>query len=176
MKKFTLLSSLAALATIGSVYAAWTFNEGLPSIDDQSAVTVTVTELNGSQDVAGEITVTGTMTVTFDQLNSNEKAWTTKVSASGGSFEVLYEPEENAPDKTYVLTFTIDDTAYYKGVTWTEEVNKSSDSAEVTAAELVDKITGIVDTIRTSAEYSAFKTSVASGIDVRVTVNEKVQG
>ncbi len=99
MKKLSILIALVLCATIGGVYAAWTY-AGTDDIADaysEAKITITDAELSGAN---GTYAITSNLVLTVDQADENHYA--KLVFASNNSdpifLKVTFTPSANAPD------------------------------------------------------------------------------
>lgn len=132
MKKFTLLSAIAALATVGSVFAAWEFTGGQTSksanADKSIAVTIdkTVTTIGGLSGEAS-MSLSGNVDVKYEQsaTNSYVPVINEKLDQdeAKGTFTVSYTPgtyEEAKESYSAVITIKVASaTAGLNGTSWT---------------------------------------------------------
>ena len=107
MKKFTLLSGIAALATVGAVFAAWQFNENTPSINDGS---VGITVMEGVETSARgtfAVSTTGDLAIYISQSTNHKSS---VVNVADGS-------EDSKVTVTYTHTDIVN-SEYNYTVTW----------------------------------------------------------
>ncbi|MBE6132683.1 MAG: hypothetical protein E7180_04775 [Erysipelotrichaceae bacterium] len=100
MKKITILSSLLALATVGGVYATWTY-AGTNDIVDaftEAKVTLEGATLNGSN---GLYTVTTNLVMTIDQKSENDHTAVLNYAANNDKplhITIRFTPAAFAPE------------------------------------------------------------------------------
>lgn len=129
MKKLSLLIALILCATIGGVYAAWTY-AGTDDIADaysEAKITITDAELSGAN---GTYAITSNLVLTIDQADKDHYAKLVFASNDGEAIflKVTFTPSANAPDniKTYAvpsefyfttstaMTYSVDEQGNYK--------------------------------------------------------------
>ena len=99
MKKITILSSILALATVGGVYATWTY-AGTNDIVDaftEAKVTLEGATLNGSN---GLYTVTTNLVMTIDQKSENDHTAVLNYTSNNGEdmhITIRFTPAAFAP-------------------------------------------------------------------------------
>lgn len=187
MKKLNILAVSALVATIGGVYATWTYASKEATADD---VTVGVSVANkGEGTEKGTITVAGNVQLVIDDTDGDYKAElvvadgsedltiTFTAADSGVDADVI----ENGIVMEYVITvegytyknasiFTVSDTATV--------LNKGDATFEatITAQEICNAITISEIVLDTEAKYDAFTTGenkLTVGT-ITVTVREKI--
>ena len=165
MKKFALLGAVAALATAGGVFAAWTFSG--ENVDPaESTIGVTVLQNTNFDSKLGTITIDNDFVVNItgnDTLNNN-----TPVATVTGTLAVKYESNDTTEKEKVKITFAWDEDTYVingtdvtYSMTAIGEHTFTSDSEEyndhtVQAASFVFTFT---NTINTEDELTAFKTN-----------------
>ena len=116
MKKITILSSLLALATVGGVYATWTY-AGTNDIVDaftEAKVTLEGATLNGSN---GLYTVTTNLVMTIDQKSENDHTAVLNYASNNGDpmhITIRFTPAAFAPEEIKKAGVP---TEYYFGTT-----------------------------------------------------------
>ena len=116
MKKITILSSLLAFATVGGVYATWTY-AGTNDIVDaftEAKVTLEGATLNGSN---GIYTVTTNLVMTIDQHSENNHTAVLNYASNNGDpmhITIRFTPAAFAPEE---IKKTGVPTEYYFGTT-----------------------------------------------------------
>lgn len=177
MKKFTLLSSLAALATIGSVYAAWTFNEGTVSLDQSKTVGVNVNEDVNAAGARGSFDVVAQdLAITFDQKNDGTLAWSTEATGTGSITITYTHADVGNPYYDYGVTWKIvlptdwgkDFVTVNVNPTNLDFVDGGATTVTISGAAIAAKISGIANTIKSTSNLDDFKASVASDITVDI--------
>ena len=188
MKKLNILAVSALVATIGGVYATWTYASKEATADD---VTVGVSVANqGEGTEKGTIIVTGNVQLVIDDTNgdyiaelvvadgSENLTITFTAADSGADADVI----ENGIVMEYVITvegytyknasiFTVSDTATV--------LNKGDATFEatITAQEICNAITISEIVLDTEAKYDAFTTGenkLTVGT-ITVSVREKIE-
>ena len=176
MKKFTLLSSLAMLATVGGVFAAWTFNETAVSLDEDASVGVNVVQ-DVTNNARGTFKVTSDVELTFDQLNTTENPWTTAVTGSG-NITITYTHNDTV-DLNYdydVKWNIVLPTGWGEGYVTVDTTETTLDLATgtttltISGETIASKITGVNNTIDTTEKLDLFETSVAEDLTVKVAI------
>ena len=164
MKKFTLYSALAALATVGSVFAAWTFTEGGNKNLDQQNLGITVDDQIKINGLNGDATVVFEDEPTLIITQGNDKNAITKVDVEGDDIVVTYTPvtyEQTSKIKiTYTISFNNDSLSeWFDDSSWKieQEVNIVGGTFEdtLTATEIADIVVGKSNAVDTSEKAEA---------------------
>ena len=185
MKKFALLGAVAALATAGGVFAAWTFSgEGVTNGTSEEHISVTI---SGDKEVVGGM---GTATITSQNLSFTLKQGTgsklnhhTVVAElhASASLSVAYVSNDDRVDETVTVSYSFDTTTGTidgTNLSWTiaapatDTMVLSEDVYAPTAnnaAEITLTFTGEINTATQFENFKAWATSFAPILDVEVT-------
>jgi len=183
MKKFTLLSGIAALATVGAVFAAWTFNEGQPSDPASTSITITVDEEIVTTGVAGTFTVTPTNAATLKFSQGNNKNAKIELTNADDASYLLSYTDDASSDATYsydvkaTLTITGDLKNWIDGngtVLGSETVTgTTAEVFTITDDDILDSLSSAANSITNASMASNFINAVkSSSISIVYTVTE----
>lgn len=171
MKKFALLGAVAALATAGGVFAAWTFtnNASYEPIDQNVSISVGTQVYNQGYGSASLTTKDYAIALDGDGTSNNNEIKITET----GSIVLTYVPAETGEqgvkctvsitgiDGTYIsVDFNSEFTTVYNLDSSNKTVTVDADDIDVVAKK---KIT-------TTTELEALKTEVKNGIKVTFTL------
>lgn len=188
MKKLNILAVSALVATIGGVYATWTYASKEATADD---VTVGVSVANkGEATEKGTITVTGNVQLVIDDTNgdytaelvvadgSEDLTITFTAADSGADADVI----ENGIVMEYVITvegYTYENASIFTVSNTPTALNGGNATFEttITAQEICNAITISEIVLDTEAKYDAFTTGenkLTVGT-ITVSVREKIE-
>ena len=149
MKKFTLLSAIAALATVGSVFAAWEFTTTTASVDADGSASISVTVdkdvlisggLTGTAKMTTKEGSEGTVSAGQKTTNKGDVVFAEKGSVAD-SYTITYSPGTNEQAASYNAVVTITASGIdWATTSWTVTKALSNGSVEVTLAELLAKV------------------------------------
>ena len=171
MKKFSLFATLAAIATVGSVFAAWQFSEGKEQTGSKNDLAITVDNEVIVSGLAGTTTVVCDPAPSFKIVQDGSGKSAMAVVATEGDIEVTYTPAEYETTTTVTITYTIslsDDKldTWFNDSTWTvtETVNKAAGKFvdTLTDDEIAAKVVGIANAVPNAATAKALIAAVGT--------------
>lgn len=110
MKKITLLAAVAALATAGGVFAAWTFDNTSAPADQQGTISSTIEE-NITNNTSGSVAVSGELTfsISTDGTTNNNSI---VAAFAGDGITVTYSKAAEGVDSGCYVTATMTGKSY----------------------------------------------------------------
>ena len=172
-KKLTFFATLALCATVGSVYATWTYaQDTATSLDETVSAAITTADTIAKGDI--ELVSNGlTMVV------SNDGTYKTKLTM-GGELKVKFTPAENttAPDTIKIqYTLSTSDGWIYEGKDiFTVDASpvslgEAASAWSLSGVDLQNYIEMTAFTLDTLEEHSAFETALQAG-ELMITFSE----
>ena len=161
MKKFAILGAIAAVATAGGVFAAWTFTEAKEYQDVDETISITVDNEVINQGY-GDVSVNSTYALSLagDGVSNNNKIEITE----DGDIEINYAPVEKDQGVTMTVSFTgIDGTYISVGYTGQTSVNLGTENTTYTITDQMIDVTAKKE-IKSSTDLTALQAEVAAGI------------
>lgn len=188
MKKLNILAVSALVATIGGVYATWTYASKEATADD---VAVGVSVANKGETEKGTITVTGNVQLVIDDTNGDYKAELVVAEGSDEKLTIEFTAADSGADEDviengivmeYVITvegYTYENASIFTVSNTPTALNGGNATFEttITAQEICNAITISEIVLDTEAKYDAFTTGENKLTDgtITVTVREKIE-
>lgn len=166
MKKFALLGAVAALATAGGVFAAWTFSSDTTIANDTTSISVDFDD-EVDYDGAGSIEITA-CNLTFNLVGNGEEDANTYTASISGSLTVTYTPDTTVgvEDKGATVKVTAPAINIVSGdqSVSADKLEKSGDvsASTPTFTFTYDATFTYGATVDTYGEYTSFKAAVES--------------
>lgn len=170
MKKFALLGAVAALATAGGVFAAWTYSEGdLDNKISASGITVDVAVDEGSSTgAAGTLTVSGSIKLIAKNVSDTDYAVKLENHEDSEGLTITYTHKAET-DRTLTLSYSLEiaDTSI-GNVTFGTSFSTAAQTVftetaytNITVDEVIAGITISDDKLSTLAQYNTFKNELS---------------
>ena len=177
MKKFTLLSGIAALATVGAVFAAWVFDTSTGSATKDASVTIAVDTEIEDAGIPGALAATSTIEG-LKFVQSGDKKTTQLIDSDGesGNVTLTYTPAgsevaDYSYDVSVAVTANKDISAYVEFGTLANKdfvIDAENGSVVIAQSAIEGLFTPKADVITNAAEAQAFITLV-TGLSLTVT-------